>query len=346
MSAFAKVVQGQMSKTSAEEFERLGLGSAKHIKGSSESQLSGMKGRDLFMTNPYEWVQQILVPAMAAKGVTSQNDIIAQVSKLFPVRTAGQVISEMALQGRAFEGAASPFEKDIKLQKLPTGMPAYDELIKNDYPMVIQAFNQQWKNLLETLGSPMMAPGGSVITSMAALTSMMGSIAQFAGENSDRIKGFAGFIKELVSSGVSMLTFLANISNIGAVFELFGKIPWGTITTGLETVRSALASLAEWITNLAGMISGGAKGLFAPKSLDNSTKDFSDALKQQQSFRFDPGTSKTKVTPISLSLNVDGRTLAQTMSEQLEYLHEHATSAPSYDGSRKFIPADGGMMGT
>ncbi len=61
---------------------------------------------------------------------------------------------------------------------------------------------------------------------------------------------------------------------------------------------------------------------------------------------FDPGTNRTKATPISLSLNVDGRTLAQSISEQLEYLYEHATGAPSYDGSRRFIPADGGMMGT
>ena len=41
MSAFAKVVQGQMPKTAAEEFQRLDLGSAAHIEGSSESQMIG-----------------------------------------------------------------------------------------------------------------------------------------------------------------------------------------------------------------------------------------------------------------------------------------------------------------
>jgi hypothetical protein len=63
--------------------------------------------------------------------------------------------------------------------------------------------------------------------------------------------------------------------------------------------------------------------------------------------RFDPGNKGTlKAQPITLSLNVDGRTLAQTLSDQLEYLYEHPTGAPSYDGMRKHIPANGGMVGT
>jgi hypothetical protein len=43
MSAFAKVVQGQMPKTAAEEFERMDLapGGVKHITGSAESQITG-----------------------------------------------------------------------------------------------------------------------------------------------------------------------------------------------------------------------------------------------------------------------------------------------------------------
>jgi hypothetical protein len=53
-----------------------------------------------------------------------------------------------------------------------------------------------------------------------------------------------------------------------------------------------------------------------------------------------------KPQPISLSLNVDGRTLAQSMTEQLEYLTEHATGAPAYNGQSHFARADGGLMGT
>jgi hypothetical protein len=93
---------------------------------------------------------------------------------------------------------------------------------------------------------------------------------------------------------------------------------------------------ADKIKGLFG--SGGDTGQFK--------KDLEDANKSYVPMRFDPGTSKTKVTPISLSLNVDGRTLAQSISEQLEQLYEHATGAPSYNGQSHFGRADGGIMGT
>jgi hypothetical protein len=79
---------------------------------------------------------------------------------------------------------------------------------------------------------------------------------------------------------------------------------------------------------------------------DQLKKGLEDANKNYTPMRFDPGTSKTKVTPITLSLNVDGRTLAQSISEQLEQLYEHATGAPSYNGQAQFSRADGGIMGT
>lgn len=262
MSAFAKVVQGQMPKTAAEEFERMGLGTARHITGSSESQIEGgIQGRGLFMANPYEWVQQVLMPALAAHGVTSQNDIITQVSKMFPVRTASQIITEMGLQGRFHEGAQSPFEKDIKLQGKGMGLPAYDELIKNDYPMVLQAFNQQWKNLLETLGAPMMAPGGPVIQALSGLASAMGSLAQAAGRNMDAIKGFMSVIGAMGSIAYEIGAVLAEITKVGAVFMLFGQIPWGLIQTGLDSVRIAISAFINYLASIPAKIGDTLKGL-------------------------------------------------------------------------------------
>ena len=50
--------------------------------------------------------------------------------------------------------------------------------------------------------------------------------------------------------------------------------------------------------------------------------------------------------PISLSLNIDGREIAQTLSEQLEMLYEHATGSPNYNAQSHFGRADGGLSGT
>ena len=51
---------------------------------------------------------------------------------------------------------------------------------------------------------------------------------------------------------------------------------------------------------------------------------------------FHPGDVQPKATPISLSLNVDGRTLAQAMSEKLDDLLRYDTSAPAFNGAGRY----------
>jgi hypothetical protein len=53
------------------------------------------------------------------------------------------------------------------------------------------------------------------------------------------------------------------------------------------------------------------------------------ALEARQSAQ---GNTQPKATPISLSLSVDGRTLAQVISEQLTELMTFPTQAPAADG--------------
>jgi hypothetical protein len=224
MSAFAKVVQGQMPKNAAEEFDRMGLapGGAQHIKGSSDAQVAGgIAGRDQFIANPYEWVQRTLMPALAAKGVTSQNDIIAQISKMFPVRTASQLIGEYALQGRFHEGENSPFEKDIGQSKGAMDLSmSFPELMKNDYPTVMKAFHQQFKLLLEVLGMPLVAPGGPVLRAMAGITSAINAMSQFATAHPE---GMAAALSVLASGAVALL--VGGIVALGAAVLAVGGVP-------------------------------------------------------------------------------------------------------------------------
>jgi hypothetical protein len=380
MSAFAKVVKGQMPKKAAQEWEKMGLapGGVSPIEGSAQSIVGDISSKDLFMKNPYEWVQKTLMPALAAHGITDQNAIIEQISKMFPVRTASQIISEMALQGRYHEGMQSPFEKDIRIQQGAMGQVGFDELIKSDYPTVLRAFNEQWKNLLETMGSPMMQPGGPVLSAMAGLTSTMNSISQFAAANPEAIKYIAYTIAALGAAlvaigGIALATLVgipAAVSGIVVAVIALGALEWERVRGYLLAFNDAMTSFINWLGTIADKI----RGLFAgmgwgpardeaghmknPGLLDKYIWDDIkknqpntggasggwDGLKKNQSF--DPGTSQIKAQPIALSLNVDGRTLAQSISEQLEQLYEHATGAPAYNGQSHFNRADGGIMGT
>ena len=355
MSAFAKIVQGQMSKTAAEEFQRMGLGSAKHIEGSEESQIEGgIKGRDQFMTNPYEWVQKTLMPALAARGITNQNDIVSEISKMFPVRTASQVITEMALQGRFHEGENSPFEKDTRLQHGAMGLAsAADELSKHDYPTVLKEFNQQWTNMLQTLGSPLMAPGGPVLGAMAGLTATMNSMSQFAGANPEAVKYIAYAIGAIgvalvAIGGIALGTLVgipAAITGIVAAVIALGALEWDKVRGYLLAFNQAITDFIHWLGSIADKV----KGLFSGVGGGNSDplkKGLDDANKNYVPMRFTPGSNQPKPQPISLSLNVDGRTLAQSMSEQLESLYGFPTTAPSSNGWQGFRSPDDNKYAT
>lgn len=348
MSAFAKVVQGQMPKTAAEEFDRMGLapGGVAHIKGSSESQIpGGIAGRDQFMANPYEWVQKTLMPALAAHGITSQNDVIAEISRLFPVRTASQIITEMGLQGRFHEGGNSPFEKDIRLQHGAMGGAGYDELIKNDYPTVLKAFNQQWTSLLQTLGSPLLAPGGPVLGAMAGLTSTFNSMAQFAGANPETAK-YIGYaigaigVALVAIGGIALGTLLgvpAAITGTATAVSALMYLNWGSVRGYLLAFNDDMTKFINWLGGIADKI----KGFFTGKNAPEQVYPGGTSRGPIHNGSFHPGTGgPMKPTPISLSLNVDGRTLAQAISDQLASLYGFPTGAPAADGLGHYFAGD------
>jgi hypothetical protein len=272
MSAFAKVVQGQMPKTAAEEFDRMGLtgGGLKHIKGSSQTQIvGGIKGRDEFMANPYEWVQNTLMPALASHGVTAQNDIIAQISKMFPVRTASQIITEMGLQGRFHEGANSPFEKDIALQKGAMDQaPSFAELMKNDYPTAMKAFHAQFKNLLEVLGSPLMEPGGPVLRAISGITSALSAMASFGGAHPEGVKiameVLAALAGGLVIGGIVALTgALVGLVGVGGL--IVGAVAGLAALAALnwEALKNIGVTIVNALKNAAEMVVAAVPGIFA-----------------------------------------------------------------------------------
>ena len=122
MSSFSKIVQGQISKTTAAEAANLGiLEQNEPIEGSSKV-ISKFKGSEEFTRNPYAWVQDVLYPALKAKGITTDEQIIETLSRLMGTRTAADPMIYMALQGRARLGEQSPIEKDIRLQRGAKGI--------------------------------------------------------------------------------------------------------------------------------------------------------------------------------------------------------------------------------
>lgn len=232
MTAYSKIVQGQMSKTSAAEFQKLGLGTAHEIKGSASATVEGIPGQNLFARNPYEWVQQILAPALKSKGITDEVEIGKSIQRMMGVRTAADALVKMYMQGRAHEGANSQFEKDIGLQKGAVGLDqGFKLLMEGHYDTVLRAFNAQWTRLLETMSGPAMAVSIPLIRRMADALEVMG---RWASQHGQAVK-----------------VALQGLAALGAGLFVAGLIAIGVAIGGVIGVGGVLIALAAGITALA-----------------------------------------------------------------------------------------------
>lgn len=104
MSAYQNVYQGKTTKRSAMMMQDLGLiadsSKVKHDKVGQVSQLGvgALKGSEIFRENQFEWMEKILLPALAAKGITEKQQVLDAMGGIFSNRTASNLFAQMYLQ--------------------------------------------------------------------------------------------------------------------------------------------------------------------------------------------------------------------------------------------------------
>src|SRR5258708_9054057 len=114
------------------------------------------------------------------------------------------------------------------------GVNAYDWLITRDPTTVIAAFHAQMKKLGETLGAPIWQPGGLALTAISSLTTMINTMARFAGSHPEGVK----LLLESLAVLAGMLVGGGVIALVGAIFRL------GLVGGGIALAASALLTLA------------------------------------------------------------------------------------------------------
>lgn len=257
MSMYSAIVSGQMSKTSAEEFMRLGLLKDKDFKpmpGTTMGKVSkyGVTGTKQYRGDPYQWIQNVLIPAIKARDGDDRDKIMSTISRLFKNRTAGGITLMQAVQGSALAGEKSNIEKDARLNRMamPGGLDAaHAELTKNDPVTITRAYNAQFEAMMESIGS---AITPAKLEAMKALTGVFTAIGQFAGAHPEVVKevakGLAAFAAALVVvGGVAIGTLLAPLVGpgglIAGVVVALGTLValnWDTIKNGITGVYEAL----------------------------------------------------------------------------------------------------------
>lgn len=104
MSAYQNIYQGRTTKRAANNMERLGLiadpSKLKHDKAGQVAFLDvgAIKGADLFKKDQFAWMEQVLLPQLASKGITEKGQILDAIGSIFTNRTASNLFGDMYLQ--------------------------------------------------------------------------------------------------------------------------------------------------------------------------------------------------------------------------------------------------------
>jgi hypothetical protein len=104
MSGYSNLYQGHTTKRAVQNIEALGLigdkSKVQHDKVGQISTLSpgALLGSDVFRRSQFEWMETILLPQLAKKGITDPKKIVDTIGGMFSTRTAGGQFVQMYMQ--------------------------------------------------------------------------------------------------------------------------------------------------------------------------------------------------------------------------------------------------------
>jgi hypothetical protein len=331
LSLYNQVATGKMTKPAAQGMEDVGLlkpgeWQSDHghvlIDPNAMSRLGKLLGK-----NPMDFVDEIY-KNLEKQGITDPDEQKRRVAGAMSRQTSERFVIEQMMnreqmaaeRERIGQGAGSAEAAGIFDAKSITA---------NE-----QALANAWYNLQVAVAGPQ---SQNVIAILKQLTGVLNSMQSFAVANPRTVgiiaEGIGALGIALVGIGAAALITFAGIPGlvlgVGAAVAALVAMNWAAITSGFDTVRTAISGLIDYLMSIPGKFSnfftGGTPA--SPK-----VDDLGRVIPQS----FHPGTDHPKATPISLSLNVDGRMLARAVSEQLENLMRYDTSAPAFNGASHY----------
>jgi hypothetical protein len=252
-------------KALTEEWIRLGLvppnGTPQNlsVKGWDPGSL---KGNAIAMSNPLEWIETVMMPAMRAHGINTndKNQMLLQAQKMFG-RETGKRLASTLFDPKQLER----IHADQKLYDKAMGPDAaFTMAMKNDPKMALASTAASLKNLETNLGKSLFSPAG-----LAAINNVARAINWLAGAF-DKHPNFARGVSALVGLGTvwatarlfgikltSVLTGLLSLLGKGffRLLPMVGNMLVAFFRTGLwrilygggRWIVVALARLGPWI---------------------------------------------------------------------------------------------------
>ncbi|MBR0969613.1 hypothetical protein [Bradyrhizobium japonicum] len=157
-SFYTQFVGGKMSNKALEQAFKYGLitdeskvikTSTGNVKGVLPGAFAGQEYLQPGKTDPYGWVNDVLLPTLAAKGVTDPTQIQEVIAALASQQTTAQMMSIFATQ-------QARIKKDAELIAHAKGGAAAEDFQKNDPKVIAKSIGAQLDNTLANTTAPMM----------------------------------------------------------------------------------------------------------------------------------------------------------------------------------------------
>jgi hypothetical protein len=320
------------------------------LNDSGKQKLSSLISQD-----PMVFAQEIK-KRLDEKGITDPaartSALMSMLNRQTTQRLMGEMFTNMQQQLS---------ERGIMMQGYGAGQ-SLDLMKSQELQANIDSFQTAWHNLLVALGDPMVA---TAVTALQSITGPISTLATFASSHGDAIKQIAGVLAAFAGGlvligGISLIALAglpallgAGVAAIAAIIALNWKqvtedftnyghavaylitLPWKGLVEMFNGIQSALSGFISYISGLYDKV----KGIFSGAVREGNKLMGSPPLGAAP-MAFHPGAHPMKAQPISLSLNVDGRTLAQAISDQLTRLYGYPTNAPVTNDASRWSSSD------
>lgn len=249
MSAYQNLYQGKTTKRTARNLDALGLiGDPSKVKHDKTGQLSFMdpgalKGSELFRTSQFDWMEQVLLPTLAAKGITSKDQVLDAIGSIFSNRTASNLFAQMYLQ-------RDQVHKNARLNAGADGIEQLDAKGRNIVSGKEVDAMARFHDTMREAGSGLLPAYVGMLETAGGALKMLTSFAQ---EN----PRMAGFIAQSVL-WIGLLA--ASFGALGlAAAAIFG--PWAILRYGIGLFGVKLSVLPPLVRLFTGTIGLAASGV-------------------------------------------------------------------------------------
>jgi len=241
MSAYQNLYQGRTTKRSAKKLEEFGLiGDKSKVKHDKAGQVSfldpgALLGADLFRENQFEWMEKVLLPQLAKKGITEKKQVLDAIGSIFSNRTASNLYSQMYLQ-------RVQIHKNEKLNRGAANIGQLEKLGRDTAAGKELEAQSKLANLKLTMGEkilPMYARGLEM--AISAVTRLNGFMEHNPTVAKAMITGFAVLAGLLLVIGPIMLGIAALVGPYAMLHVMFAKmgVTGGVLTPMLRGLGGA-----------------------------------------------------------------------------------------------------------